>query len=278
MDKKKKKFLLVTLVAIAVAILISVGSTFAYFTAMVGSADNAVSLTAAVFQIELEDDLSLIKSQVIPSEEQYVDLAINRLDQNGEFLKPYEEDGKVIRDYTTCIDDNENEICSIYTFTVVNPIADMDIPVQIKIKPTINTFTNMKYKVIKRVQNESGEYEVVHLTEGRWLTDDRYEINTGTGAYVKDAEGNKIEKPNFSSLPISTITIEGIKEIIPKAKDDKTPGTGTFSIVMWVDEINEDQTVQDSGQVFAGTLIVDTATKEGEGITGVFSAGGVDNE
>jgi hypothetical protein len=278
MDKKKKKFLLLTLIVIATAILISVGSTFAYFTAMVGSPDNAVSLTAAVFQIDLEDDISLIKSQVIPSQERYVDLAINRLDENGEFIKPYEEDGKMVRDYTACIDDNENEICSIYTFTVINPIADMDIPVQISIKPTINTFTNMKYKVVKTVQNELGEYEVVQLTEGRWLTDDRYEINSGTGEYVKDAEGNKIEKPNFSSLPISTITIEGIKETIPKAKDSKTPGRGTFSIIMWVDEINQDQTTQDSGQVFAGTLIVDTATNGGNGITGVFSAGGVDNE
>jgi hypothetical protein len=173
MDKKKKKFLLLTLIVIATAILISVGSTFAYFTAMVGSPDNAVSLTAAVFQIDLEDDISLIKSQVIPSQERYVDLAINRLDENGEFIKPYEEDGKMVRDYTACIDDNENEICSIYTFTVINPISVKVTQSKFCSKAYSVNFPSIK-KIIKTLFNKN---DVVDYVLGNFSKDDLNSID-----------------------------------------------------------------------------------------------------
>ena len=67
-------------------------------------------------------------------------------------------------------------------------------------------------------------------------------------------------------------------ETIPKAINKDTPSEATYSIVMWVEEIDEDQTTQDSGQIFAGGIIIETAGADGNGITGVFTAGGVDNE
>ena len=45
---------------------------------------------------------------------------------------------------------------------------------------------------------------------------------------------------------------------------------------MWVDEIGKDQTIQDSGQVFAATLNIMTSDEDGSGITGVFAAGGTE--
>jgi hypothetical protein len=52
------------------------------------------------------------------------------------------------------------------------------------------------------------------------------------------------------------------------------PSSVTYSIVMWVEEIYVDQTKQDSGQIFAGSVIVETGDDNNGGITGVFSAGG----
>jgi hypothetical protein len=225
----------------------------------------------------LTEDISLIKTQVIPSAEKYVDISLDRLDENGEYIKPYEKDGKLITDKTVCIDDNLNEICSIYTFTVINPIKDTDLPIQVSIVPSVHTFTNMKYKLVKRVLDESGIYKTVDVSEGHWLVDDRYEINPNTGGYVKDNKGNKIKKPNFAELSPSNIIIPDVDEIVPKAQDDNNPGKATFSIILWVDEINEDQTEQDSGQVFAGGIIIDSKNSSGNGIAGVFTAGGVDN-
>ena len=278
MDKRKKKLLFSLIVVIATIILISVGSTFAYFSATISSEENAVDVGAAVFEIALVDDLSLIKSQVIPSKEKYVDLAINRLDETGNFIKPYEEDGKKIIDKTTCIDDNLNEICSIYTFTVQNPMTDMELPLYVTLVPSVNTFTNMKYKVVEVIYSEDTGYQLNEVMGGHWLVDDRYEINEATGGYVKDANGDKIQKPDFANRVASPIILSGINKKMPKAIDANTPSTATYSIVLWVDEIDSNQTKQDSGQIFAGGIVVTASGADGGGITGVFSAGGVDGE
>ena len=186
MDNKKNKHFFVAIIYIATLVVTAVGATFAYFSAMTKSEENAVSLTAAVYKLSLEDDTSLIKAQIIPSKEKYVTAAINRLDENGNFRKPYQENGKEVTDKTVCIDDNLNEICSIYTFTVINPMTETDLPIKLILKPTVNTFTNMKYKVIKVVKNEDSSYQVNEITPSRWLVDDRYEIDPTTGGYAKD--------------------------------------------------------------------------------------------
>ena len=278
MGNNKTKSLFISLIYIATFIVTIIGSTLAYFSATTASAEDAVSLEAAVYEINLIDDTSLIKAQIIPTAEKYVDIAIRRLDEDGNFIKPYKSDGKTITDKTVCIDDNLNEICSIYTFTVVNPMTNIDLPIRVFIKPTINTFTNMKYKIIKIVKNASNKYEVKELTEARWLVDDRYEIDEETGGYVKDEQGYKIEKPNFAELEISTIYVDGVNETLPKSPNLSNPSSITYSIVMWVEEIYVNQTKQDSGQIFAGGIIVETGDDNNGGITGVFSAGGVDNE
>lgn len=278
MGNKRKRQLLVAIIYIATLVVTAVGATFAYFSAMTKSEENALSMTAAVYKLSLEDDTSLIKAQIIPSKEKYVNLAVNRLDESGNFLKPYVENGKTITEDTVCIDDNLNEICSVYTFTVINPMKEMDLPIKIILKPTVNTFTNMKYKVIKVTNTDGLGYQVTDLTPSRWLVDDRYKIDPATGGYDKDEFGNKVEKANFAELPVATIPVEGLNETIPKAINENTPSKATYSIVMWVEEIGEDQTTQDSGQIFAGGIIIEAGGSDGNGITGVFTAGGVDNE
>lgn len=277
MELKKKKFIFTLIVAIAIIILIGVGSTFAYFSATISSEEEAVGLTAAVYKLSLIDDSSLIKTQIIPSKEKYVDMSLDRLDDNGNFIKPYEVDGKLITDQTVCIDDNLNEICSVYTFTVQNPMTDMDLPLYITLNASVNTFTNLKYKVIQIIYSEENGYEINELISGTPLVDDRYVIDSETGGYVKDYQGNKMEKENFADLIASPIVLDGINATLPKAIDENTPSTVTYSIVLWVDEINANQTTQDSGQMFAGGIVVNASGANGNGITGVFSASGVEN-
>ena len=278
MDKKKKKIIFSLIVLIAIIILMIIGSTFAYFSATISSEENAVSLTTAVYKLSLIDDSSLIKTRVIPSAEKYVDMSIDRLDENGNFIKPYEENGTLVTDQTVCVDDNLNEICSLYTFTIQNPMTDMELPLYVTLVPSVNTFTNLKYKVIERVYSEKTGYQVNEVIGATPLVDDRYEIDPNTGGYVKDSSGNKIEKPGFSTLTTSPLVLGGINKTLPKATDKNTPSEVTYSIVIWVDEIKANQTTQDSGQVFAGGIVVNASGADGKGITGVFSAGGVENQ
>lgn len=257
MDKKKKKLIFSLIIIIATIILITVGSTFAYFSSTMSSEENAINFGAATFKLDLDDDTSLIKGAVIPSAEKYVDIASTRVDDNGDFLKPYEEDGKLITAGTACIDDNLNEICSIYTFTIKNTMTDYDLPLYVTLHPAINSFTNLYFKVL-----DKDKKEVISATP---LIDDR--------PYEEDDDGNKIYDENSKITPV---VLENINKILPKAPDENTPSEVTYSIVLWIMETGENQTEQDSNQVFGGTLHVNTSGADGNGITGVFSAGGVE--
>ena len=59
MDNKKNKLIFTLIVIAATIILLTVGSTFAYFNATIASEENAVSFGAAVFTMDLEDDTYL---------------------------------------------------------------------------------------------------------------------------------------------------------------------------------------------------------------------------
>ena len=278
MNNDKKRSLFTTIIYVANIVVVAIGSTFAYFSVMVESETNAVSMEAAEFKLEIIEDVSLIKTQVIPSAERVVNLSLNRFDETGDFLHPYKSGGELVTDKTVCVDDNLNEICSVYTFTLINPMTEADLPVQITIIPSVHTFTNMKYKVVKKVTGEDGKLVIEDVNESNWLVDDRYERDLETGGYLKDRFGHKIKKENFAELTTSDIIIPNVDEVVPKAKDKNNPGKITLSIVLWVEEIHQDQTEQDSGQVFAGKIVVDSMNTTGNGITGVFTAGGVDNQ
>lgn len=268
MDNKKSKRIFSIIIFIAIIILIAIGSTFAYFSAMVESEENAVNLESAVYKLELIEDTSLIKTMVIPSAEKYVDMSINRLDENGNFIKPYLQDGKTVKDYTVCIDDNLNEICSLYTFTIQNPMTEMDLPLYVTLNPSVNTFENLYYKVIERVYNEeSGKYDINEVISKTHLVDDR--------EYTIDSNGNRVYADN---VKISPAVLEGINKTLNKAESKDKPTEVTYSIVLWVDETNSNQTLSDSGKIYAGTLNVNASGADGNGISGVFSAGGVDKK
>lgn len=261
MNKKKKKQLFLLIVFIAMAILVVVGATFAYFIASVNSAVNAVSMTAAEFKVEMKDDVSLMKTSLIPSAEKYVDRAtILRLDENGDFKRPYEEDGIKIRKDTACIDDNNQEICSIYTFTIINPMTTTEFPANVTLNPAVNSFSNLYFKVV----NE--EKKVVQ--EATHIKDDR--------EFTYDADGKKVFQ---DTSKISPIPIPGINVTLPKATIDETtgkviPSEATFSIILWIMETGENQTREDASQVFAGTVVIQSSGINGGGITGTLTAGG----
>ncbi len=252
MNKKKLQFFF--LVALSISILIAAGSTFAYFTATISSETNAVNVTAATFKLEYEDDLSLIKQNIIPSEERYVDISLNRLDENGNFLKPYEDTntGDTITAGTTCIDDNLREICSVYTFTVKNTMTDTDIPLYITLDTNYNTFENLYFKVLDEEKNE-----VISATH---LVDDRpYTLNGDEKVYDSESK-------------ITPVVLTEINKILAKATNSETPSTVTYSIVLWIMENNRNQTKTDSGKLFAGTINVKGSGLDGNGITGVFGS------
>lgn len=259
MNSKNKRQFFILIVYVFTIIVTIIGATFAYFSAMVSSNENAVSMLAAEFKIELEDDTSLIKSKLIPSKEIYVDRAsFLRLDENNDFVHPYEQDGEKIIEKTACIDDNLQEICSIYTFTIVNPMTTNELPARVILTPTVNSFANLYFKVVD--EEKKVVHEATHITN-------KNETKEG-------------EEETDSDRP-SPIVIDGINIKLPKATTDEEtgkviPSTATYSIIIWLNENGQNQTQSDGNKVFAGGIVVESKGADGGGITGVFSAGGVE--
>ena len=138
-----KKTALIFIVIVAMVILIISGATFAWFSALISSENNAVNLSSATLDISLVEDLSLIKGRVIPSAEEYVDIASKYRNESGEIDKN-----------KYCIDDNGYEICSVYKFTVINNSLDNPVPLYFTLKPNINNFTYLYFKVLDSDFNE----------------------------------------------------------------------------------------------------------------------------
>jgi len=244
MDKSKKFILFIM---IANIIVVTVGATFAYFGAVTNSDENIIDLEAAVFEMGLEEDISLIRREVIPSKEIYVDYSIlQRLDENKDFIKPYEKDGKLITDETVCIDDNLNQICSIYTFTILNPMTEMDLPVYVTIKPTVNTFENLYFKVLDEDKN-----------------------------IIMGKTPIKQEGQTDPTIPVGLSNIKTLPKAT-KVDGEVVASRATYSIIMWIDEIDKNQTEQDSGKLFAAAINIMSSYEDGGGITGVFAVGGTE--
>lgn len=257
MKKNNKRQFFILIVYVSTIIVTIIGATFAYFSASVTSNENAVSTIAAEFKIDLEDDTSLIKTKLIPSAEKYVNMASYlRLDKEGNFIPPYEENGQMVTDKTACVDDNLNEICSIYTFTIVNTMTNVDLPARVTLTPAVNTFTNLYFKVVDA--EKKVVMEATHINN---------ELET-------DPLTGKAEKPE-------PVVLDGLNIKLPKAtKDEKTgkiiPTTATYSIILWIMETGKNQTEEDGKRIFAGGIQVESSGADGGGITGVFSAGGVE--
>lgn len=255
-ESKNKKILLFIILLFAAAILIAAGSTFAYFSSSISSNENAISMKAAEFHLDFSDDTSLIKGNVIPSEERFVDLAAKRVDENG-FIKPYEENGEIVTSNTACIDDNLNEICSIYTFTLSNSMTDSDLPLYITLDTTMNNFENLYFKIL-----DSNLDEVMSKTH---LVDDRH--------YTLDENNQKVYDANAT---ISPVVLSDINTTLPRAVDSEHPSSVTYSIVIWIDETFENQTEADSGKIFTATLNASVSGSSSGRITGIILAAGTE--
>lgn len=279
MNDKKKKVLFGLIMVAATIILIGVGSTFAYFSASVTS-QNEVIASAAEFELDLKDDVSLIKSRLIPSEERFVDIATNeKRYKDGAFIGPYkesEESDEIITEGTACIDDNLYEICSIYSFTITNPSLNSDLPLYITLNQSINTFENLYFKVL--------DSELNTVIEATQLIDNRYktyeytnpETNQKSIKYEKDETGlNWIKKDDFDELTIEPYVLTNLNKSLLRSTDEENPSKVTYHIVLWVNETHDDQTEEDSGKVFAAKVTAATGP-EGTGITGVFTATGTE--
>ena len=224
-------------IGVATLVVAIIGATFAYFAASANSANNAVSAASStVSSLQLSEVKDGIKANLIPIDE-----------TNTKFPS------KVGLTKDSCKDDNKNNICSTYQFTVTNPNEQAQ-QVYFYLEPSSNTFTNLHYTIFKgtpTTYNVKGE-----------LVADHGAASNGA-VVVKDTQ--------LTLNSTTRISLDNLSQVLP------AKGSATYTIVLWIHETNGDQTTTDAGKSFAGGVRISTGILDGEGnatsgVTGILAA------
>lgn len=224
-------------IGVATLVVAIIGATFAYFAASTNSANNAVSAASStVSALQLSEVKDGIKANLIPIDE-----------ANTKFPS------KVGLTKDSCKDDNKNNICSTYQFTVTNPNEQAQ-QVYFYLEPSSNTFTNLHYTIFKGTPT-------TYNVKGEQVTDGG-----------KAANGSVVVKDTQLTLNSTTrISLDNLSQVLP------AKGSATYTIVLWIHETNADQTTTDAGKSFAGGVRISTGILGADGnatsgVTGILAA------
>ena len=124
---------------IATLVVAMIGATFAYFSASINTANNALTATAANITLALGTPVTEgLKQNIIPVDETDQGFAtggyigVGKSDANN--------DNKNEPKNKNCVDDDGNEFCSVYTFTLINPSKTTAQQVYARMDVVTNTF------------------------------------------------------------------------------------------------------------------------------------------
>jgi len=272
-NEKNGRGLFYFVIAFAVIIIAVVGATYAYFTATARSDDsNAVTAGSTEVSLGIEVDRSGANTNLIPVAENIakyayaekkeikytdncIEYAINEDgEQVGECIK-YQKDPQ-----STCLDDNGAEVCSTYTYTVINS-NNAQQKLKMYLGTTNNQFANLWFAVYTDTGiGADGKPIRTRISEPQPVAK---EGNQEVEVTPRIVDGNEEQTQYFSELAYPTL--------------NATIKRKTYTIVLWIKELytgesdtnpeDDDQTELDGrGKTFSGYVRVSSG--EG-GVTGV---------
>ena len=220
MDNNKSRGIFLGVLSVATLIVSIIGATFAYFVANASGNENTVQAGGADVSgtLKLDEDVSGIKNNMIPV--------------SGDVMKQsFVQTGTGATAKCAGISKTEEgsenptvyNLCSTYVFTLKNT-ASIPQTVYASLESTKNDFTNLYYCIYE------GENSIDTVT-----------VACGAVPAVGDTEGVRAKNIFNVTLPA------GSKE---------TPSTAKYSLVLYINETGGDQTSNDSGATYTGTLKV----------------------
>ena len=125
-------------IGVATLVVAMIGATFAYFSAEASTGNSAMTATAANISLEMGTPVTTgLKQNIIPVDETQAGFATGGYVGVGASAGA---DGKNIPKNKNCVDDDGNEFCSVYTFTLKNPSTTTAQKVYAKMDVVTNTF------------------------------------------------------------------------------------------------------------------------------------------
>ena len=289
LNNNKDRSLFYGVIAVATFIIMAVGATFAYFTASTSSANSTVKTGSTKLELEyVSYGAAWMNNKLIP-----VDMKV------AEYSVEWQDDTTKNK---MCVDDYGNQICSAYVFQVKNT-ANSPQDVSINLISENNGFANL-HAMVYEISKGEGYSEDSSTGDPKFkLTqedtgEDLIKIEDATGKELYTADGiqpiyinrkgvkKTLLKYNDSQSPQTRKSSIGIPVKAATegegSDSDKTSkladgitingvnsGDGsnlkTFMIVLYINNLNENQNVSDSMKDFVGRVEVST----GDGSTGV---------
>lgn len=238
-NKNSGSSIFLGVIGVATLVVAIIGATFAYFSASANSTNNAIATSSTTLNLNLVDNVGTnLKSSLIPATE--------AIATYGALSKTYlGTSGK-----EQCVDDNGNEICSIYQFTISNPSTTTSQALSFTMNILTNSFAHLKYKIYEGTSGASGT-----LDNDSTAVIDAQTLPTITGTSTEAEKTIALTALNATYAPEES---------------------HTYTIVIWINELGEgasgNQTDADAGKAFAAGLNISSGN--GSGVTGVISSAG----
>lgn len=258
MENKNRSGIFLGVIGVATLVVAIIGATFAYFTATAGSDAGAVTAGSTQLALGFRDDQGTnLKANLIPATDNIAIYAAN------------EQDGNPATENAQCIDDNANEVCSIYEFTIGNPNKTTAQTLYFSLTSMQNTFKNLYYAVYEVAANgdlvETALIPATIVSEGETpgvmkLT----ALNQTLAPSKAEADANvtlTTEAPDAYTLYTQTInTVEQYNK-------------RTYRMIFWIRENGGDNVGNDENKSFSATLLI-TTSDGSTGVTGQIAAAG----
>ena len=257
-------------IGVATLVVAIIGATFAFFGAQIEGGSGNLKVNSTTLSLGYEDDVTGIKTNLIPAEYWIADYAamkqptkaeVDVMNKDKETTDPTYYKGNL-----ECMDDNGNEICGTYTFTIGNPSATTAQPLFASVRVLTNEFSDLWF----RIYDENDE-EVIGPTK----------LPASKDAQPEDLEIplDDLQQTLLASSAGKADGVEAFVESTPSTyklvegtADGKTAwNKRTYKMVIWIEETKTNQTATNAGKSFTGSLYFTTANDK-TGVTGVIGA------
>ena len=287
MENKKGSGIFLSVIGVATLIVAIIGATFAYFSAT-ASSYNDVNVASTSLSLGFYGDPSRLKTNLIPAHHetaQYSAFDADWVAATGSVPGDEDGDGVVEPDEKItamgeCMDQNNNEICSVYEFTIGNPSETTKMTIDAEIQVVKNEFANLYYAIY-----DENNQMVVGPTKFLTENDEPAKIpelkqELLSNANVKNGEKTFDEEDPTTFAPIVDLTsadetsIEGYLESEFGAHDGNPSlingknNVRSYKMLIWIRESGGDQTEADSGNIFSAGIKFSTG---GQGVTGMIA-------
>lgn len=274
-------------IGVATLVVTMIGATFAYFSASVGTGNEAINTASTTIDLELSNVVTTgLKYQIIPVKESLSGFA------KGGFIgvNPSDTDSDGINNPASgnCVDTDGNEFCSVYTFTIKNPSSTTSQKVYAQIDIASNTFTqnsdsgcttatdpycgktNLAYAIFKGTDADViGSDSGWNVTETAVTT--KYTPATNAATAAGNTAGTEVTGKLGDMVVGRTATKAGESYTLPALEQTLKPGGEvTYTVLMWLHETDTNQEA-DEGKAFAAGITFSTSLG-GSGVTAVLGA------